>query len=608
MANKQNKQRKALNLLNKVGKAGKKVLEGASKVGPKVAPLVAKAGAAAGKLAAKVVSGPVASRIAGGAEIGAGVSDLKNNRILPGVAKLVTGGALLLFNHPEWYQAYPLEGLVNLNFGRRKGILEKGLTYFNDFTDIGGGANTSVPSVAGIEVLLTKPITSTGDWDQAIQYLYSTIRSANAGAVNYNPVDLERYIWDVRNLHAIYAVARRAYATLNNIQLYDATTPRSYFAAMGLDYDSFSANAANLKQYANKYSLMLSRLAPLHVNLIDRTRWMFSNLFADSDDEKASAYVFRLRQVDMLYGKTDCTTIQLAPKPQFGLVQSSNTITFDTFITAMRNAFENFAKTQLYMIIAGDILKAFGEASIYPSEIWDENMPTPLVYDEAALTQIQNARFTYPSEYIITSDPQIGIVNTITINIPDTMKKTFGDYWLNKASENIYINSNKNNLTPGEAISYTRLSHALTTNSQYTNVAIATCGTELCTAIEFIANRGERITITTEGDPQLYKFGYDDFRNSIATFSTITADGVRKFTYFFGLLSAFDYHPKFDIAIIGVRSAEEANSIRFGAIWDWNNYACITADQLSPFHGYAAMSLLATVRVVKQSNAEVIKD
>lgn len=122
---------------------------------------------------------------------------------------------------------------------------------------------------------------------------------------------------------------RKAYATLNNISVTDASTPRSYFLAMGLDYDSFAENAADLKVFANKFSMQLERLLPIRLDLIDRTIWMFSNYFADSDDAKAAVYTFALPYITQYNAIGKAQQLGLAV---FAPGSATTGMTYDSFL------------------------------------------------------------------------------------------------------------------------------------------------------------------------------------------------------------------------------------------------------------------------------------
>lgn len=511
------------------------------------------------------------------------------------------GLAKTMFNHPEWYEHYDLGGMINLNYGRRIGTQENTLSGSNNAEGT-SYLSSSVCSICQLPVLLTKPQTNTKDWEQAIQYLYSTIRSANSGSVNYSMYDVERYVLDVRNIHAMYAYLRRAYATLNNVSLYDATSPRAYFYAMGLDYDDFVSNAADLKEWANKLSIQVSRLVPLNIDLINRTRWMFSNLFADSDDVKSSKYVFSLPYVVPYYELTTVT------KPiafsYYGNSMSSLT-KYSAIYTTVNDYMNKVINNDTYAIIAGDILKAFGNDAIYPSEVWDESMPTPIVYDEAALTQIQNASI---QGFLTTNNGTQTTTWEITDNnfVKQTIFTVFnGASYASETAlqkliqDDIYVNTYKDSMTPGETISATRLAcrAKVTEGSSTVQYLLDVCGTEVVIGFGFV-------NITNGSYKLLNLSGFSTyFMNNIILGNYNQNDPTQFFIT--SAISTLDWFPRV-IMYAAINNNVATARIPIATMWDFNNYAVTDPRNLSSLHGYAALSLLAVPRVARQNNVSLI--
>lgn len=519
----------------------------------------------------------------------------------------------LLFNHPEWYQNYPLDGLVNLNFGRRKGLYD----LKTDVDD--SGMLCSIPSVASIDIMLTMPMNETYDFYQAINYLYSTIRSANSGSVNYSPESLAKYVIDVRNLHAAYADLRRAYSILNDVRINDSLSPAIYMAAIGKDYKTFSANSANLREYGNKLSIQISKLVPLDLDIINRTRWMFSNFFLDSDDAKASCYCFTVQTLIDSTGESYYIN-------SIGPSSRATGLEFNAYMTAIQNLVAKVVGNQTYMVIAGDILKTFGESAIYPSEIFGDNMTVPFIYDEAALTQIQNATLSFagngtlgsvsttyglseipfgsglPFEgwpaYIyrqaITQSSNPELFATLTRGITSDTNE-FSDTIFNTLSTQ-FVNAYKDSISPGEVISFTRLKTFY--DIQYTtgsSIALSakSYGTEIA---------GSMYVFNAESDS-------GNYLHIVGTPISWLMNMNHKTNKRRGLLAwtTMDWAP-----LVVPYYTKDNNGLvepAYGApLWDFNNYARMTMDNAQTFHGYAVMSLLASDRIVRQSAGTVIND
>lgn len=495
--------------------------------------------------------------------------------------KAIVNGIKALVNHPDWYEAYLPEGLVNLNYGRRKGMVEPslncyGFTPANTTTD---SRSVSVPLCGKLNVDLVIPKTTSEGWEQGIRYLFNELQSTQTGTPRFNVRDLEAYVISVRNFHAIYADLRRAFATMSAINAYDATTPKSLLMAMGWAEENIAGFAADVRNFGVLFGRKISKLAPMNINLINRTRWMFSNIFADSNDMKHASWVMNLSTYPVpTWGEDGHVT----GYTQYAYGTAKTTwLTFPTAISQQLNAFIN---QPIMSLIASVMLKAYGGSAFYPVEEWSIDMPTPIIYDEAALTQIQNAVVIATSSsptitYTVTND------KATDCKVRYTVTKISDDNIAN-FTDTCFVNMYKDNVTAGETLSATRFS-AMFEASNTAGVNEATInfnvfGTELMRDASVIFYDGKSKQLSS---------------NAIGLFHDLISyggTGVPKIQS--ELAGSIDWSPmtvpKFMI-IQGTSPDLKIYSYNLYPVWDFNNYAVLDSqNELSTLHDYAILSLL----------------
>lgn len=496
-------------------------------------------------------------------------------------AKAMVNGIKALFNHPEWYEAYLPEGLVNINYGRRKGMLEPSMNVYG-ITPSGTSTDSrlaSVPLCGRINVDLVIPKTNTDGWGQGIRYLYNELNSTQTGTPRFSISDLEAYVIGVRNFHAIYSDLRRAFATFSTINAYDSSTPRSLLTAMGWSEGAFAGYAANIRNFGVLFGRKIAKLVPMNINLINRTRWMFSNLFADSDDMKHSCWVMNFASFPMpTFGSdgkvTGYTQTQLS-------TAKSNWLTYPTAVEGWLNTFVN---NPIMSYIASVIMKAYGANAFYPVDVWDIDMETPIIYDEAALSQIQNAVVINT-----TSVPAVTYTlvegDTTTSSVRYTTTK-LSDNNIGNFSDTCFVNMYKDTITAGETLSATRFSAMFTaSNTSGVNEAIINFdvyGTEIAR---------DASVIIYDGTKKDYSFMPIGMFHDVVSYG-----GTGQPTLVADLSGSIDWSPMSIpkmMILQGTSPNQTIYSYNLYPIWDFNNYAVLNGvEELSTLHDYAVLSLL----------------
>lgn len=490
-------------------------------------------------------------------------------------------------NHPEWYTAYATDNLINLNFGLRKELPVYG--------------NTSVPAIMAIDMVNMIPCSRTTldedlqvdpGWKSGIDRLFTAIRAANSSTAPYTVDDLEKYVFNVCALHIAYCSLRRMYAALYNFEATDGRMPEALAEALGMNYDDFLAHAADLRMYGNMFSLEIAAKYPLKVNLIERYRWLTSNIFRDGTAVKESFYV-----CDFLHeGAVRCYDGLLNKWSRTGLTRPAKYVEVITTINDLRAA---IAGNQTNAAIAAEILKAFGQDAVYVSEIWPDNMAVPVVDDTYMLSQLQNAwsplRDLGESQDSKAQDWRTVIETAPTV--PDSAVQN-----VINILNGLYINTQKNNMTPGETLSVMRLaaySHAVREeDTGNISIGLLAYQTELVVGMRIVTSGGTDKDITDPDTVPLPMITANFTVLAAAAYTQIQLLGFQSF-----LMGCFEYHPR---SVFMVYSDTDIQTGFYS--WDFDNYA--EYPSISSFismNSYANMSLLYVPKIVKQTNWEAIK-
>lgn len=512
------------------------------------------------------------------------------------VAKKAVKGALgLMINDKSWYSHYPEAGLINANFGLRKGILQPGIgrPSGSNITD------RSVPSVAGLTTILTTPKDTSSAFIQGINQLYTYIRQANAGAVNYTAKDLACYVISAANIHAGYASLKRAHYLLNSYNVYDALLPQAYFAAMGFDYDTFAQNAADLRAYANQASIFIADMIPLKIDMFERYRWMFSTMFADSNDAKASVYLFNpLKLVSYTGSNNSPVTVDWS---SWSRSETTTGQVYATVIANFKKLLAAFRDSDKFNTIAGDILKAYGKDSLYTAEVWDETTKLLPVYSEEVLTQIQNANI-FGDAFASVSYNLVGGYPAQQLTV-----SAIGDNIARQCAlsqfHTPFINTYKDSMDAADLMSATRLQpvlddtdwNAFLKATNGTDVILKPiCGTEMiakCYAFNASETGGFAYKIVSS------EIGGVDLMTNAQM--PITA-GDDLFNW-----AAMDWAPRFALIVDIVSGGSHTYSV-LGPLWDFNNYAFSNTEAHNNYHAYATLNLLYSPHLIKTSKTELI--
>lgn len=483
-------------------------------------------------------------------------------------------------NDLKWVSNYPelLNGLIGPNFFRKRGTSEVPLTR--------NAPTQTIGSVASIELILSTGQTKGRGYALAVDKLFSSLRSANTGSLVYNKIDLQHYMWNARMVLALLRYGRRAYGILRSYSLLDSTKPISYFKAMGLDYDTFSANAANFRQYLNYTSTRLHTLLPYKDDTMERTCWLFDHIFADSDDAKAQEYLFCLNAGNFVYyDMGNSAWAKLSNITGYSNNANNTGTSYSSFTQLLDRLIDSFAGSNVFGAIAADMLKCFGVETIQYYSLIDENYTVAPIYNEEVLTEIQNATLigeVVPSSTAAQSSDLLlseasGYIVCDVVNTNETSEIPY------LRLDHNYMNTYKDQVNNAEVVTFTRLQACGYPDAGYTNKIDWDCfGTEIATVIRFIRyepSSGFKHNLTAY------------VASKFMSLNTTNANSIAYDMHIMSLWSQFDWAPLIGYTLCRYGNATTPSLAKdLGYLWDFNNYAEVTVDELNSYHDIAVMS------------------
>lgn len=301
-------------------------------------------------------------------------------------------------NDPRWYGYTPqlVQDFASFPYGVASG------TRLNT-----GDPDTDNYSVPGIMNVRFVPSVGFADDENApiniaMRQVFSFVRKKNSGATNYQPADLIKYIISVDSAYMFLAWMRRAYGLLMDYSQVNRYFPEAILRSMGLDPNDLATHMADFRGFINIYAAKLSSMAiPATMPYMLRHTWMVTNIFADSENEKAQIYFYDpdayYHFVEGVGAQTQSSVTLMQPPTRID--GNDNTVGYPDYNGGCSlDQLRAFGWTLLNPILAsssmnvmsGDILKAFEGNVVQAIGVTDDYRVLP-VYNQEVLSQIMNA-------------------------------------------------------------------------------------------------------------------------------------------------------------------------------------------------------------------------
>nr|QXV86458.1 capsid protein [Rat picobirnavirus] len=548
---------------------------------------------------------------------------------------------------PKEFTKYSSSNLIAMNLATK---LNQNLSWLRSDTIDGGEGTPSnyniwLPMVAQVELQLSTPKGDLDGWQSGIRLLWQQLRTANSGRINYGPSDLEKYVINTRALHSICAFLTRLYRMTYTFTSVNSDIPYAAIAAMYLNPQDIIRNAGNLFTYVQRYSQEVRANFPLDIGLFRRTWALFSNVFADSDQNKAQWYIPVMAATyqgatgyaaeNGIYYYTSSSTDAANNTWQVDHVWYLTTETQDSNrVLDYRQMTEEFDLIKnallddpLTTIIAGDIIKAFGDAAFFDMDVPEIDQAIRPVYDERMLTQIENGMFLNytdadPNQMAVTAaevsysetvDDDGWIVSAVSSSINNdaaegTLDYDIRDVVIQRANYQV-INWHSDKIQPGEVMQTTRLcpTHAYLTEAR-DRIAYNTYGTEIPSRVRVYY----QYSVTSDGDTAQPTFFAGEYRKMPISGVVVAGGGVSNFEMMMAynataMWSFFDHAPKLAIATGRNTSGDADISTISAALFDYDTFAYVGADRLREYFSYGNQSLLLAAASQNQAGTKDYK-
>lgn len=318
--------------------------------------------------------------------------------------------------------------------------------------------------------------------------LYTFIRAANSGAKNYDSTDLMLYLIAMDSAYSFLAWMKRLYGVISVTNVENRYYPWAVTHACGGLYSDLRMHLADFRAYINMFALRLASLCiPSHMSYMRRHQWIYEGIFLDDTIGKSQTYCFTPEGFHVFdLDSTHAGYCKFMSFDAFGMDGSYDAIV--RYGSAILNPILNGAGEEDFNLIAGDILKAYGESGVYRAEMISETYTVLPTTESTALEQIQNARTMPIRVGNADLDKVFDITQDSTKNYlvaTPKVEEAWGESGGYRAISSIYrgnylLNTYATNPGPEQAIENSRLMNMIGDD-----LGIHTVGSEIATRFYF---------------------------------------------------------------------------------------------------------------------------
>lgn len=515
--------------------------------------------------------------------------------------------AMCIDNDPSWYtHIYPLvQDVANFNYNIPVGTPFNPLTGKECFVS-NAGTVSAIPNrsegkiVPGIMTFEVAPSIGysndpTSAPNIAAQQLYSLVRKANSGAVNYDKTDLMMMIVAMDSAYMLYEELLRAYRLIGRYEVDSRYMPDALLYALKFAPD-LQKDLANFRGLLDTFAYKFSAInVPDQFDFIRRHSWLFTNVYTDSESSKAQLYAY---VPDGYYVWTEGTSDRptylryVSRGELFG--QSDYVKSLDNMYKAMNTIMEPLLGSQDIGVMSGDVAKAFGEAgmiAVKPAEQYETLTP---VYSMEVIQQMMNS--TIISSSLAAAD--------ITVNYDSTTSGPFLVYTpkFDKSKDNIGHGLHKHliNLKQAGGVDINMVATRNVCNIDWSShdsmAAIVSCGTEIVTSatIHYMQSKGNHLSSTRPISDTFYQNMMLPIYNIGAVHNMPENDleTLKNNINQLANMSAFDNCPTVYLFATEVWNQASANLAKYlGTVQDIDNYTWLDEQTIKQLNDAALLSL-----------------
>lgn len=290
-----------------------------------------------------------------------------------------------------------LNDVGRLPFGRPLGNAQE-LGLFGPFGSwqgnaFGAGSKNMPAVIPGIAVInYRNSFGISGDAHSPINVaaraIYSYVRHANSGHANYESPDLMIYLFAIGEIYSGLAYLAKVYGTTQFWSQRNRYFGDRLVKALGFNPDDVREHLSDFRAQINLAIIKANSLvAPKNIALYERRYFLPSYIYKDEDNEKAQIYTFKPTALGRFSGTKANTGSILIP---VACPWAGGQCTVKQAVDYINTFLDEILAEEDLGIMAGDILKAFGDGGVHRLLTIPDNYFVAPVYNEEMLQQIHN--------------------------------------------------------------------------------------------------------------------------------------------------------------------------------------------------------------------------
>lgn len=327
-------------------------------------------------------------------------------------------------NDPSWYTQIPelANDAAQLSFGQPIGNkvkpFERNTVQFQGTSTSGVNgtlgqrinASESVPGIMTFDLLPTIGIAEgpNSPINIAAQQIYTLIRKANSGAINYDKTEVIMLMVAMNNAYMLYEELVRGY------KCFTENNPENRYIPNGLAYSlgynpSLIMQLADMRAAIDQFVYQMGSVnIPDQFTYFKRSAWLYSHVYTDADSRKAQLYAYKPYGYYIWTEGEDSSPTYLkfitrqelfTGKPPASTDQTQNYLvrSVDEIWTAINTIMRPILGSEDVGTIAGDMAKAFGEGGMIHLRTVDSYESLTPMYNPEVIEQMANSTiFQYP--------------------------------------------------------------------------------------------------------------------------------------------------------------------------------------------------------------------
>lgn len=260
--------------------------------------------------------------------------------------------------------------------------------------------------------------------NEAMQQLFTIVRSATTGSMKYDGADLMMAVLAMDSAYMLYNELCRAYRVYSVYDPMNRYQPNGILTALGYA-PSLEKDRGNMAAILDLFAYRIASIPiPDQFDYIKRHAWLYANVYTDAPNSKAQFYAY---VPDGYYvwtegqGDTPTHLKYVSREELFGIAYGQTVSTIDQIQHAMDTLMNPIIGSTDIGLMSGDLKRAFGDSNlikIAPVSTLDAWTPA---YSEEVLLQMMNS--TICSARPISFKTSSGTLNCdITVDYSDLVK------------------------------------------------------------------------------------------------------------------------------------------------------------------------------------------